>query len=318
MLLDLSSAFDTVNDQVLLDRLRSRFGVTGTALDWFASYLSGRVQRISVNGGTSDAFHLMQGVPQGSCLGPLLFTVYTSELFDIIEKHLPSVHCYADDTQLYLAFSPDKEGDDAIAIEAMRNCIKELRVWMARNRLMLNEDKTDFLLIGTRQQLLKVNFTRIAVGSEVIECKSSVRNLSSWFDSQLNMSVHISKLFAAAFYHLHNISRIRRFLSFDSTKALVHALITSRVDYCNSLLYGLPATQLNKIQRVLNAAARLVCRSPRHCHITPLVYNLHWLPVNLRIRFKVLLFVFKAIHGIAPSYISDLIFVNRNLFYQTS
>ena len=129
------------------------------------------------------------------------------------------------------------------------------------------------------------------------------------------MSVHISKLCAASFYHLHNISRIRRFLSFDSTKALVHALITSRVDYCNGLLYGLPATQLNKIQRVLNAAARLVCRSPRYCHITPLVYNLHWLPVNLRIRFKVLLFVFKAIHGIAPSYISDLIFVKPNSSY---
>ena len=120
-----------------MERLRSRFGVTGTALDWFALYLSGRVQRISVNGGTSDAFHLNQGVPQGSCLGPLLFTVYTSELFNIIEKHLPSVHCYADDTQLYLAFSPNKEGDDAIAIEVMRNCIMELRVWMARNRFCL-------------------------------------------------------------------------------------------------------------------------------------------------------------------------------------
>ena len=96
------------------------------------------------------------------------------------------------------------------------------------------------------------------------------------------MSIHISKLCAAAFYHLHNTSRIRRFLRFDSTKALVHALITSRVDYCNSLLYRLPATQLNEIQRILNAAARLVCRLPRYCHITPLMYNLHWLPVNLR------------------------------------
>lgn len=86
------------------------------------------------------------------------------------------------------------------------------------------------------------------------------------------MSAHINKLCAAAFYHLHNISRIRRFLSFDSTKALVHALITSRVDYCNSLLYGLPATQLNKIQRILNAAARLVCRSSRYCHITRIIF----------------------------------------------
>ena len=129
------------------------------------------------------------------------------------------------------------------------------------------------------------------------------------------MSVHISKFCAAAFYHLHNISRIRRFLSFDPTKALVHALIASRVDYCDSLLYGLPATQLNKIQRVLNAAARLVCRSPRYCHITPLMYNLHCLPINLRIRFKVLLFVFKAIHSIAPPYISDLISVKPNSSY---
>ena len=177
------------------------------------------------------------------------------------------------------------------------------------NCLMLNEDKTDFLLIGTHHQLLKVNFTCITVGSEVIECKSSVTNLGSWFDSQLNMSVHISKLCATAVYHLHSISHIRRFLSFDSTKALVHALIISQVDYCNSLLYGHPVTQLNKIQRVLNAAVRLVCRSPRYCHITPVMYNLHWLPVNLRIHFKVLLFVFKAIHSIAPAYISDLISV---------
>ena len=129
------------------------------------------------------------------------------------------------------------------------------------------------------------------------------------------MSVHISTLCAAAFYHLPNISRIRRILSFHSTKAFVHALITSRVDYCNTLLYWLPATQLNKIQRILNAAARLVCRSPRYCHITPLMYNLHWLPVNLRTRFKVLLFIFKAIHSIAPSYISDLISVKPNSSY---
>ena len=129
------------------------------------------------------------------------------------------------------------------------------------------------------------------------------------------MLVHISTLCAAAFYHLHNISRIRRFLSFHSTKAFVHALITSRVDYCNTLLYWLPPTQLNKIQRILNAAARLVCRSPRYCHITPLMYNLHRLPVNSRTRFKVLLFIFKAIHSIAPSYISDLISVKPNSSY---
>ena len=107
------------------------------------------------------------------------------------------------------------------------------------------------------------------------------------------MSSHISKLCASAFYHLHNISRIRRFLSTDTTKALVHAFVTTRVDYCNSLLYGLPASHLNKVQRVLNAAARLVCRAPRYCRITPLLCELHWLPVRQRISFKILLFVFR-------------------------
>ena len=91
-------------------------------------------------------------------------------------------------------------------------------------------------------------------------------------DRNLDMSSHISKQCASAFYHLHNISRIRRFLSTDTTKAIVHAFVTSRVDYCNSLLYGLPASHLDKVQRVVNAAARLVCRAPRYCLITPLLY----------------------------------------------
>ena len=117
VLLDFSAAFDTVRHDTLLNRLKSRFGVDGTD----------RTQRVTVNDGLSSAFPLRQGVPQGSCLGPLLFTVYTSKLFDIVSKHLPSVHCYADDTQLYLAFSPDVQGEDEAALNAMRDCIHDLR-----------------------------------------------------------------------------------------------------------------------------------------------------------------------------------------------
>ena len=108
VLLDLSAAFDTVRYDFLLDRLRTAIGVSGKALEWFTSYLSGRSQQVAVNGGLPSSFPLKQGVPQGSCLGPVLFTIYTSKMFEIVEKHLPSVHCYADDTQLYVAFSPNK------------------------------------------------------------------------------------------------------------------------------------------------------------------------------------------------------------------
>ena len=119
----------------------------------------------------------MQGVPQESCLGPLLFTVYTSKLFDIVEKQ--SVLCYADDSQLYLVFSPSVPGDDEIALNAMFDCIKDLKDWMIRDQLKLNDDKTKFVLIGTKQQLEKVNFSSITVGEALIEAKSEVRNLGS-------------------------------------------------------------------------------------------------------------------------------------------
>ena len=237
----------------------------GKALEWLVSYLADRTQRVTVNDGLSSAFPLRQEVPQGSCLGPLLFTVYTSKLFDIVSQHLPNVHGYADDTQLYLAFSPDVQGEDETALNAMRDCIHDLRNWMIEDRLIyIYDDKTELVLTGTRQQLQKVNLNDIAVRDTVVEAKSVVRNLGPSFDCNLDMSSHISKQCASAFYHLHNISRIHRFLSTDAT--------TSRVDYCNSLLYGLPASHLNKVQRVLKAAARLVCRAPRYCRITPLLY----------------------------------------------
>ena len=116
---------------------------------------------------------------------------------------------------------------------------------------MLKNDKTDFLLLVTKQQLAKVDINSITVGESVVNTKPVVRNLGSWFDSKLSMSTHISKLCSSAFFYQHNISRIYKFLSPVETKsAVVHAFVTCRVDYCYSLLYGLLAPQLNKVQRV--------------------------------------------------------------------
>ena len=145
----------------------------GKALDWFVSYLADCLQRVAVNGGVSSStFPLKQGIPQGSYLGPMLFTVYTSTLFAIVEKHLPRVHCYAHDSQLYLSFSPSVPDDDEIALNAMYYCIKDLKEWMIRDKLKLKDEKTEFLLIGTKQQLEKVNFSSITVGDAFMEAKS--------------------------------------------------------------------------------------------------------------------------------------------------
>ena len=126
------------------------------------------------------------------------------------------------------------------------------------------------------------------------------------------MTDHINKACNAAFYHLHNLRRIKKYRSRDSLITLVHAFITSR---CNGLLFGLPKAEIAKLQRVQNAAARLILGIGKFSHITPALYELHWLPVSLPIDYKILLLTFKCIYGLAPTYLSDLISIKSNLLY---
>ena len=181
VLLDLSAAFDTIDHQVLLNRLRLSFGIRGYALEWIASYLSDRTQRVSFENNFSQSRYLSCGVPQGSCLGPLLFTMYASKLFDIIKGHLPRTHAYADDTQLYLSFKPDTTSSQSNAVDAMERCISAIRCWMIKDKLKVNDSKTEFILIGTRQQLAKVDIKGLVGGdatiSPVTVVKTSDRGL---------------------------------------------------------------------------------------------------------------------------------------------
>ena len=148
VLLDLSAAFDTVDHGILLRRLQSLLGLRGNALSWFQSYLEGRVQRISVNDTLSNTFALECGLPQGSYLGPLLITIYTSKLFEILLSHLPSAHAYADDSQLYMSFRPSGSLSELETVTTLENCILEVRAWMREDMWWLNEEKTEFLLVG--------------------------------------------------------------------------------------------------------------------------------------------------------------------------
>ena len=140
---------------------------------------------------------------------------------------------------------------------------------------------------------------------------ASARNLGTWLD----MGTHITKTCSSAFYYLYNIRHIKKYLSRESTEKLVHAFISSRLDYCNSLLYGIPEYQTRKLQRVMNASARLIYRAHKFCHITPLLAELHWLPVRSRIHYKILLITFKILHGLSPKYLSDLISIQQPSSY---
>ena len=315
VLLDLSAAFDTVEHSILFSRLSNSFGIRVTALRWFKSYLSDRFQRVSLDGIVSEKFQLTQGVPQGSCLGPLLFTLYASKLFDIIEGHLPDVHTYADDTQLYLAFKPNSAVTANDAVNAMELCIRDLRSWMLHDKLKLNDNKTNFILIGTRQQLSKVDVDSLCVGDSIVSQIKSAKNLGTWMDNSLNLKINVNNTCKAAYYHLTNVRRIRKYLDEKTTQTLVHALIIGRIDYCNSILYGLPAKELAKLQRLQNSAARIIFNIPRMCHITPVLRELHWLPVQFRIQFKLIIITFKVIKGQGPMYLQELVRLQQSGAY---
>ena len=142
-----------------------------------------------------------------------------------------------------------------------------------------------------------------------------MRNLGAWLDSHFSMSTYISMSCSAAFFWLHNIKRISQFLPRDKLEMVLHAFVTSRIDYCNGLLYELPDCEIAKLQREQNAAARLLMSCKKYDHITPILINLHWLPVRYRINFKILLLTFKVRYSTARSYIIDLIHTKTNTRY---
>ena len=148
------------------------------------------------------------------------------------------------------------------------------------------------MLSGTRQQLSKVHFTHISIGEERT---SNLKNLGVVIDTNLTFHEQINNVRKTSFYFVYNIRKIRKYLSKDAIAILVHVHVISRLDYCNSLLYGLPAYQISKLQRVQFPAARLIYMAPKFAHVSPFLKELHWLPVKFRIEYKILLLTFQVI-----------------------
>ncbi len=221
-------------------------------------------------------------------------------LSHVIRKHNLNYHNYADDSQLYISLHPD----DLSPISSLTQCIKDINQWMSDNFLQLNKDKTEILLFGAQAHRQK---NAAHLSSLSLDSKTEARNLGVIIDSNLNFRSHINHITKTSFYHLKNISKLRGFLSKSDSEKLIHAFITSRLDYCNSLFTGIPKSSIQRFQLIQNAAARILTGTKKHQHITPVLKSLHWLPVRTRIDFKILLLVYKALHGLAPRYITDML-----------
>jgi hypothetical protein len=303
VLLDLSAAFDTVDHSVLLNRLYQKIGICGGALNWVESYLKSRTSCVCIEGEFSAITPLLYGVPQGSVKGPLDFIIYTLPVGEIIRSHNINFHVYADDTQLYISFDPKDRNAAQEALLKLELCIADLMIWMKSNKLMLNNSKTEFLIAGTHQSIKKLPPLQLQVGDSTIKPSSHVRNLGVLFDTNMTMSKQVSAIVSAANYQLRNLRRLRRYLDQDTRHQVVRALILSRLDYGNALLYGTTAKELNRLQSIQNKSAKLIFSAARLDSPAPLLHSLHWLPIRERITFKLCLYVYKALNGHAPHYL---------------
>ena len=301
IMLDLSAAFDTVNHEVLLERLRSDLGMVGDIQTWLQSYFIGRKQTVRVDGGISTPQPLKTGVPQGSLLGPFCFPPYTAPLFNIIHEHGCDVHMYADDTQIYLFFENCESKENLAKLEL---CISDIREWM-KNHLKLNDSKTEFIILtSARRNIPDTNSVKI--GESHILAVPSAKNIGAIIDSHLSMEKQVSNVCKNCYLSMHQISQIRQYLTEDATAKLVNALITSKLDFNNSLLIGIPDYLIRRLQLIQNNAARLVTRS-NPTSITSLLKKLHWLPISFRIKYKVLLLCYKCLNNLAPSYLASML-----------
>ena len=308
MFLDFSSAFDTVDQNILLEKLQTKFCIKGKALTWFESFLKGRKFCVNIDNNVSRSVSFTSGVPQGSVLGPDLFSLYSQEISQIAEKYNFNIHLFADDVQIYFECNPNNNNFDQL-----RNCYADIKNWASQNFLKLNEKKTKFLSISSKRSNYIIKNLKIM---ESFSVESKVRNLGVLFDNKLDFNAQINHVCKCGFNLLRNLRRLSGKLTSTSLKIqIVQACILTHIDYCNSLYINLPDVQIKKLQRLINSSIRYIynIRLSDDYSITQLMQKCHFLPIRARLEFKSNLLVFKCLNGTSPNYLAELVHIKTSL-----
>jgi hypothetical protein len=311
VLLDLSAAFDTIDHQILLERLSHCFGLSSTAVNWFSSYLSNRTQSVHVGAYTSASVHLLFGVAQGSVLGGPLFIMYVTPFSEATKTEGVQVSQFSDDKQARSRFALKEDFSSQSQCRTRLGCwFERTDAWLTINRVQLNIPKSTLIYTynpGKGSTTRHIDSTPLQIGSSLVQPSTTACNLGVIIDSHLTMEAQVKKTCRAANFHLSRINKIRRFLDFSSVKCVVNALVLSRLEYCNSLYLNLPSSLLKRLQRVQNAAVRTIFNLRKREHVSIHRQSLRWLEIADRAKLKVACLTFRCLNGSAPPYLSDLI-----------
>ena len=298
VLLDCSSAFDTVDHQILLQKLEDDYMIKDNALKLIRSYLQNRIFATKVNNVKSGTKELKYGVPQGSLLGPLFYNLYTKDIETIVQKHGLKIITYADDCQLYVSFKSEnfKETEEII-----KNCLQDLQIWMDAMFLKLNKEKTVIKFFRTRRsQPLDPDLKFLN-----LDPIDSIKSLGVYINGKTKFDDFICNKVKICNLHLRNLYNIRHCLDHSTRVILVTNLILSKIDYCNILLLGATDKSLNPLKLIINKAIRFIFNLKYNEHISEYYKKLHFLPIRQRIKFKACLTAFKIFHGISPGYLQE-------------
>ena len=309
-LLDLSAAFDTVDHDRLMYILFHEIGLRGDALRWFEAYLFQRRQAVDIHGKLSEFLDTPHGVPQGSVLGPILFNIYVRSLISTLNEAGFDAHGYADDHQVTKAFCVEFQYE-SIRV-AVPRCLDIIAHWMKASFLKLNSSKSQAIIFAPKNLASQVyiNQIKLSDGSS-IPVSTMVYNLGIFIDRELSYGPQINSVCSISYKLLRNLASVRKFLDPSDLRILVQSIIISRIDNCNSLLYGILSSNIYKLQKLQNSCARLIYGKKRREHVTPLLNELHWLPIRQRIVFKILLLVFKFYNNAVPIYIDELLQISE-------
>lgn len=305
--LDISSAFDMIPHNLLLTRLKQCFGITGPPLDWLKSYLSNRINYVNINSEMSPKAPVFEGVPQGSVLGPILFTTFISPISNVINLESLSHQQYADDTQIYLPVNLNNIWDKKQKLE---NCLNDIKLWFYQNGMALNPSKSEAMLLSTPQRIVKfeaIGFKSINVAGSVIDLKPKIRTLGVELDSTLSFNNQVNAICRSGYYHIKALKHIRKHIPLETANNIATAFVHSRLDYANSLLYNTTNCNIKKLQRVQNTLARVVTQSPSRSHSAPMLKTLHWLPVKYRIEYKIAAITHTTLNTSQPAYLTNLL-----------